>query len=84
VSIVITKGPSLIPLTVAGNDQELILVGEVVLLDIGVSGDNLVLGRQLGTLLELKVTNGAREGKVSIHSAKIDKATGSCDSVLLV
>lgn len=68
--------------TIASNDEELILLGDVVLLDVGEGGDDLVLGRKVGALLELKVTDGARQGKVAIDAAKVDEATGSGDAVL--
>ena len=49
-------------LTVASQDQELILVSELVLLNIRECRDDLLLGGQLGTFFELKISNGARQG----------------------
>lgn len=69
--------------TIASNDQELIFFGDVVLLDVGVGGDNLGLWREVGALLELEVTNGARQGEVAVDTAKVNEAAGSGDSVLL-
>jgi len=70
-------------LTVAGNNQELVIVTLFVDHDIGVGRDNLLLGCQLGALLELKVSDRSRQGQVSVHTAKVDEATGSCNSRLL-
>jgi hypothetical protein len=42
-----------------------------------------LLGCQLGALLELKVSDRSRQGQVSVHTAKVDEATGSCNSRLL-
>lgn len=55
-----------------------------MLLNIGVGCNDLVLGGQLSALLELKITDSTREGKVAVHSAEVDKTTSSCDSVLLI
>lgn len=55
-----------------------------MLLDIGESGHDLVLGGQLGTLLELEIANGTRQGEVTVNSAKVDEATSCCNAVLLV
>jgi hypothetical protein len=38
-------------------------------------GHNLLFGGQVGALLEVKVTNGAGEGKIAVDTAKVDKAT---------
>ena len=43
--------------TVAGDDEELVVVTELVHLHVWKGGHNLVLGGKLGMLLELKVTN---------------------------
>lgn len=69
--------------TIAGNDKELILVGEVVDLDVGRGRDDLVLGRQLSALLELEVADSARQSKVAVDAAKVDKASSGRDTVLL-
>lgn len=69
--------------TIASNDQELILFGDIVLVNVGVGSDDLTLGRKVGALLELEVADGARQGKVAVDTAKVDEAAGSGDSVLL-
>lgn len=69
--------------TVAGNDKELIVVGELVDFDIGEGGDDLGLGCEFGALLEFEVSDGAREGEVAVDAAKVDKATSGRDAGLL-
>ena len=54
-----------------------------MLLDIGEGGDDLVLGGELGALLELEVADGARQGQVAIDTAKVDETACCCDTVLL-
>lgn len=71
-------------LTVAGDNQKFILIGKVVLLDVGVSSDNLVFGGQLGAFLEFEITNGTRQGEITVHATKVDKTTGRRDAVLFV
>lgn len=71
-------------LTIAGKNHEFVLVSEIVLLNIREGGDDLVLGGQLGALLELKVTNSARKSEVTIDSTEIDEATCGGDSILLI
>ena len=55
-----------------------------MLVDVGVSGDNLVLGGQLGALLEFEVSNGARQSQVAVDAAKVDETTGGSNAVLLL
>ena len=69
-------------LTVASNNEELVVVAHLVNHNIGVGRDNLLLGRQLGALLELEIANGSRQGQVSVHAAKVDEATGGCNPCL--
>jgi hypothetical protein len=69
--------------TITGNDEEFIVIGQVVNSHIGESSDNLLLGGQFGTLLELEVTNGSRESKIAVNTAKVDKAAGGTDTSLL-
>lgn len=69
--------------TITGDDKEFIVIAEVVNGHIGESGDNLLLGGQFGALLELEVTNGSRESKVAVDTAKVDKAAGGTDTSLL-
>lgn len=70
-------------LTVAGENEKLVVVGQIVRLDVGEGRHDLGLGRELGTLLELKVSNGPGEGQVAVDAAEIDKASGGVDAVLL-
>lgn len=51
--------------------------------DVGVRGDNLLLGSQLVALLELEVANSPGKGKVAVDSAKVDESSGSSDTCLL-
>jgi len=44
--------------------------------------NNLLLGSEVGTLLELEVADGTRQGQVAVDSAEIDEPTGSTDSGL--
>lgn len=50
---------SLCRLTITSNDEELVVVTHLVHHDIRVGRDNLLLGRELGALLELEITNGS-------------------------
>lgn len=52
-------------------------------LNVREGGDDLGLGRELCALLELEVTNGAGESKIAVNTAKVNKATGGCDTGLL-
>ena len=52
-------------------------------LDVGESGDDLLLRGQIGALLEFEITNGTREGEVAIDTAKVDETTGGADTSLL-
>jgi len=49
---------------------------------IRVCSDNLLLGSEIGTLLELEVANGTRQCQIAVDSAEIDEATRSTDSGL--
>lgn len=51
--------------------------------DIGVGGNDLLLGRKLGALLELEISDGAGQGEVAVNTAKVDKSAGGRDSCLL-
>jgi len=46
-------------------------------------GDDLVLGREIGALLEFEVADCARQGEVAIDTTEVDKSTSSRDTVLL-
>lgn len=52
-------------------------------LDIRESRDNLVLGRELGALLELEIANGAGQGEVAVHAAEVNESAGGLDTGLL-
>jgi hypothetical protein len=69
--------------TITCNDQELIVLGDVMYLNVRECGDDLVLRRQLRALLEFKVANGTRQGKVAIDSPKVYKASSSLNSCFL-
>lgn len=69
--------------TVTGNDQEFIIFGNVVDRDVRICGDNLLFRRETGALLELEITNGARQGQVAIDAAKVDETTGRANPCLL-
>ena len=69
--------------TVACNNKELVLGGDLVDLDVGEGSDNLLLRRQIGALLELKVTYRAGQGEVAVDAAKVDEAAGRLDAGLL-
>ena len=70
-------------LTVTGKHNKLVIVGKVVNSHVGVGGDNLLLRREIGALLELKVTDGTRQGEVAVDATKVDKASSSANSCLL-
>jgi hypothetical protein len=46
-------------LTIAGDDQELVVLVDVMYLNVRESSDYLLLGRKIGALLELEVADGA-------------------------
>ena len=45
--------------------------------------DNLLLRREFGALLEFKVSDGTREGKIAIDSIEIDETAGSTNAGFL-
>jgi hypothetical protein len=69
--------------TIASNNEELVIIAKIMDHDVRVRGYNLLFRCQLGALLELEIADSARERQVTVHSAEIDKAAGSCDSRLL-
>jgi len=69
--------------TITSNDDKFIVVGKLVHSDIREGRDNLLLWRQVCTLLELEITNGAGKGKVSVDTAKVDEPT-SCSNARLL
>ena len=70
-------------LTVTGKHNKLVVVGKVVDSHIGVGGDDLLLRRKIGALLELKVTDGTGQGEVAVDATKVDEATSGANSCLL-
>lgn len=48
-------------LTIAGNDEELVVIVDVVDLDVGEGSDYLLLRREICALLELEVSDGTRQ-----------------------
>jgi hypothetical protein len=70
-------------LTVTGKHNKLVVVGKVVNSHVGVGSDNLLLRREIGALLVLKVTDGTGEGEVAVDTTKVDEATSGANSGLL-
>jgi hypothetical protein len=70
-------------LTIACNNNELVILVDVMYLNIREGGDYLLLRRKVCALLELKVTYRTRQRKVAIHTAKVDETTGSLDTRFL-
>lgn len=70
-------------LTVACNNQKFIIIGKLVDNNVGVCGNDLLLGSKLCALLEFEITNGSGEGQVAVDPSKIDEAAGSGNSCLL-
>jgi hypothetical protein len=71
------------PHTIAGNDQELIILAHLVNGHIGERSDNLLLRREICTLLELKVADSSAECEVAVHATKVDETTCSANASLL-
>jgi hypothetical protein len=69
--------------TIAGNDQELIVLAKLVNGHIRERSDDLLLRREVCALLELKVTDSSAECKVAVHTTEVDKATCSANASLL-
>ena len=46
-------------LTVTGNNEKLVIIAHIMHHNVRVCGYDLLFGCQLGTLLELKITNGS-------------------------
>lgn len=60
--------------TVTCNDQKLVILIDIVYLNVWEGGDYLLLGREVGALLELEVAYRTRQGEVAVHAAKVDEA----------
>lgn len=58
------------PLTIAGQNYEFVLIQGLMNKNVGVGRDDLVLWIQACVLLELKVTQGARKGKIACSLSK--------------
>ena len=69
--------------TIAGNDQELVILAHLVNGHIGECSDDLLLRREICALLELKVADSSAECKVAVHTTKVDEATCSTNASLL-
>jgi len=69
--------------TIAGNDQELIILSHLVDGHIGECSDDLLLRREICTLLELKVADSSAECEVAVHTTKVDETTCSANTSLL-
>jgi hypothetical protein len=69
--------------TIASNHQELVVLCNLVCGDVGVCGDYLLFGGQLGALFEFKIANSPGEGEVAVNTPKINKAAGSTYTRLL-
>lgn len=69
--------------TIAGNNQELIVLAKLVDGHVGERSDDLLLRREVCALLELKVTNSSAEREVAVHTTKVDEATCSANASLL-
>jgi hypothetical protein len=70
-------------LTIACNNNELVILVDIMYLNIWEGGDYLLLRRKVCALLELEVTYRTRQGKVAIYTAKVNKATSSLDTRFL-
>lgn len=69
-------------LTITSDDNKLVVLSDIVNSHVWEGGNNLLLWGKLWRLLELKVTNGAGQGKVAIDAAKVDKSTSGSDTSL--
>lgn len=70
-------------LTVTGKHNKLVIIRQVVNSHVGVGGNDLLLRREVGALLEFEVTDGTRQGEVAVDTTKVDEATGGANSSLL-
>ena len=69
--------------TVASDNEEFIVVGNLVHNHVGICRDDLLLWREFCALLELEISNGAGERQITIDPSKINKPTSSHDPSLL-
>jgi len=77
-----TWGSRFSVLTVASDDQKLIIIGDIMGLHIRECGHNLRLWREVGALFEFKVANSSGKRKIAIYTSKVDE-TASCLDALL-
>jgi hypothetical protein len=70
-------------LTIASNDKELVIFADVVDLNIRVGGNYLLLGREVGALLELEVSDSSRQGEIAVDTTEIDEASSGLDTCFL-
>lgn len=68
--------------TIAGNNKKLVVVGQLVHSHVRVGSHDLLLGRELGALLEFKVTNGTGQSEVAVDTAKVDETARSTNASL--
>jgi hypothetical protein len=83
VSVCVRDCGRLHDLTIASNNQELVVLVDVVYLDVRESSDYLLLRGKVGALLELEVAYRARQGEVTVDTAEVDEATCCLDTGLL-
>ena len=69
--------------TIASNDKEFIIFRDLVRYNIGKSCNNLLFRCQVGTLLELEISDSSRQRQITIDTSKVDEAASSTDSGLL-
>ena len=70
-------------LTIARNDEEFVVLGDVMYLDVREGGHDLLLGRKLGALLEFEVSDSSRQSEVTVDAAEIHEASGGLNTRLL-
>lgn len=71
------------PLTITSHNQELIVLVDIVYLDVWISGDYLLFWGKIGALLEFEIAYCARQSKVTVDAAKVDKATCGLNTCFL-
>ena len=70
-------------LTIASNDEELIVLGDIVSHNIWVCCHDLLLRSKVGALLELKIADGTRQCQIAVNSAEVDETASSTNSGFL-
>lgn len=69
--------------TITCNNNELVIFRDFMGDHIWKSCDDLLFRREVGTLLEFKITNGTRQSQVTVDSSKVNESTCSTYSSLL-